>query len=162
MIQDNLPTSAYGVIRLLPDSKQEVETFARQLIRSVESGEVSALQIAATLKMIDKVSEKFNEATKESQLREANLYPEKKISMFGFEIEKAEVGTRYDYSTCGDPIYNQRLQIFQEAQKQLKEREEFLKGVKESLTLVDEESGETARVRPPLKKSNEGLKFSLK
>lgn len=158
----DLPSSAYGVMRLLPDTKTGVEIFSKQLINSVQNGEVNPLQLKAHFKIMEKVSEKVDEAIKENLLREADKYSEKKFNAYGFEIEKAEVGTKYDYATCGDPIYNQRLAIFQEAEKQLKERAEFLKALHEPLTLVDDESGEVATVRPPLKKSTTGLKFAMK
>lgn len=158
----DLPNSAYGVMRLLPDTKTGVDIFSKQLITAVENGEVNPLQLKALFKVMEKVSEKVDEGIKDSLLREADKYNEKKFNMYGFDIEKAEVGTKYDYAACGDPIYNHRLQIFLEAEKQLKERAEFLKALHEPLTLVDDESGEVATVRPPLKKSTTGLKFSMK
>ena len=159
---NELPSSAYGVMRLLPDTKTGVEKFSHQLISAVQNGEVNPLQLKALFKVMEKVSEKVDEAIKDNLLREANKYSEKKFSAFGFEIEKTEVGTKYDYSHCGDPIYDQRVKIFEEAKKQLDERAVFLKALKENLTLVDDESGEVATVRPPFKKSTEGLKFSMK
>lgn len=158
----DLPNSAYGVMKLLPDTKTGVEIFSRQLISAVENGEVNALQLKALFKILEKVNDNVNEATKESQLREAAMYGEKKFTAFGFEIAREEVGVKYDYSICGDPVYNQRLSIFEEAKKQLDERAAFLKALREPLTLCDDESGEVATVRPPLKKGSEGLKFSLK
>lgn len=158
----DLPNSAYGVMRLLPDTKTGVEIFSKQLISAVQNGEVNPLQLKALFKIMEKVSEKVDESIKENLLREAGKYSEKKFNAYGFEVEKTEVATKYDYSTCGDPIYNQRLQIFKEAEKQLKERAEFLKSLREPLVLVDDESGEVARIVPPLKTSQDGLKFSMK
>lgn len=157
----DLPTSAMGVMRQLSVSKSGIQTFSKQLIESVQNGEVNALELKATFKAMESIIEKVNEATKENQLREAEKYPEKTFSLFGCTIEKAEVGVKYDYSICGDPIYNQRVKILEEAEKQLKERADFLKALKEPLTLVDDESGEVATVRPPLKKGTQGLKFSI-
>lgn len=158
----DLPNNAYGVMRLLPDTKQGVEIFSKQLVTAVQEGQVNPLQLKALFKVMEKVSEKVDEAIRENLLNEAGKYSEKKFSAFGFKIEKAEVGTTYDYSACGDPIYNQRAQILEQAKKQLDERAAFLKALSAPLTLVDDESGEVATVRPPVKKSVEGLKFSLK
>lgn len=157
-----LPGTAYGVMRLLPDTKQEVERFSNQLIQAVRNGEVNPLQLKSMFKVMELVSDIVSDATKVNQLNEADKYSEKKFNAYGFEIEKAEVGTKYDYAVCGDPIYNQRAQILEEAKKQLDERAAFLKALKEPLTLVDDESGEVATIHPPAKKSQSGLKFSLK
>lgn len=157
-----LPGTAYGVMRLLPDTKQEVERFSNQLIQAVRNGEVNPLQLKSMFKVMELVSDIVSDATKVNQLNEADKYSEKKFNAYGFEIEKAEVGTKYDYAVCGDPIYNQRAQVLEEAKKLLDERATFLKALKEPLTLVDDESGEVATIYPPLKKSQSGLKFSLK
>jgi hypothetical protein len=153
---------AIGVIRQVVVSKKDIETFSCQLIEAVKEGHVNPLELKASFKAIEQIIEVVNEKTKAYQLTEAAKYSEKKFTAFGVEIEKAEVGTKYDYSVCGDPIYNHRLKIFEEAKIQLDERATFLKALKEPLTLVDDESGEVATVKPPLKKSQEGLKFYIK
>jgi hypothetical protein len=159
---NDLPTSAYGVMRLLPDTKTGVEIFSRQLVSAVQNGEVNPLQLKALFKVMEKVSETVDAAIKQNLLSEADKYSETKFHAFGFEIEKAEVGTKYDYTVSGDPVYNHRVSILKEAEAQVKEREAFLKTIKEPITIVDDESGEVATVRAPLKKSTTGLKFSLK
>jgi hypothetical protein len=159
---NELPSSAYGVMKLLPETKDQVNRFSVQLVNAVKEGEVNPLQLKALFKVMEKVSENVGVLIKEDILSEADKYSEKKFTAFGFEIEKAEVGTKYDYLVCRDPVYNQRLQIFTEAKKQLDERAEFLKSLKEPLTVVDDESGEVATIKPPTKKSESGLKFSMK
>lgn len=158
---NQLPTSAMGVMRQLSVSKSGIQVFSKQLIESVQNGEVNPLELNAAFKAMEEIMKQVREAITENQLREAERYSEKIFSAFGCRIEKAEVGVSYDYSICGDPIYNQRAQILEAAKKQLDERVEFLKALKEPLTLVDDESGEVATVRPPLKKGSQGLKFSI-
>lgn len=159
---NDLPSSAYGVMRLLPNTKTGVEIFSRQLITAVQNGEVNPLQLKALFKTMEKVAEKVDEQIKENLLTEAGKYSEKKFNAFGFEIEKTEVGTKYDYSTCGDTVYEQRKAALDDAKALLDERIEFLKSLRENLTVVDDMTGEVVTVRPPLKKSTEGLKFSMK
>lgn len=159
---NELPTTAMGVMRQLAVSKAGIETFSNQLINQVKNGEVNPIELKAAFKAMAKIIEKVDEATEGHLMSEASKYSETKFSAFGAEIEKAEVGVKYDYSVCGDPIYNQRLSIFDEAKKQLDERAAFLKALKEPITLVDDDSGEVATVRPPLKTGKDGLKFSFK
>jgi hypothetical protein len=159
---NQLPNSAYGVMKLLPDTKQGVEIFSNQLVSAVENGEVNPLQLKALFKIMEKVAEKVDGKIKENLLREAGKWSEKTFHAYGFEIEKTEVGAKYDYLSCGDPIYEQRHAIWKAAEEQLKERAEFLKALRESVTLVDDESGEVATIHPPVKRSTEGLKFTMK
>jgi hypothetical protein len=159
---NNLPSSAYGVMKLLPDTKQGVEIFSNQLVSAVQNGEVNPLQLKALFKIMEKVAEKVDAQIKDNLLREADKWAEKKFNLYGFDIEKCEVGTKYDYLACGDPIYEQRHAILEAAKAQLEERATFLKSLTAPLTIVDDESGEVATVRPPVKKSTEGLKFSMK
>lgn len=155
------PTSAHGVMKLLPDSKQGVEIFSRQLITAVHDGQENALRIKALFKILEKVSEKFDAETKVNQMNEAAKYGEKRFQAFGFEIEQADFG-KYDYLTCGDPVYEQLHAEMKAIQEKMKQREAFLKSIKDSMTIVDEASGEVSKVRPPVKKGAEGLKLTLK
>lgn len=161
-MNDNLPSTAYGVMRLLPGSKREVEVFSNQLITAVQNGEVNPLQLKAFFKSMEAVIEKVDEATKVNLLNEADRYPGDKFEAYGFEIQKGVNGVKYDYLTCGDPIYEQLDSSMKSLKTQLSEREAFLRTIKEPLLLVDTESGEQATVKPPQKKGTPGLKFFLK
>jgi hypothetical protein len=44
---NELPSTAFGVMRLLPDTKTGVQTFSNQLIQAVRNGEVNPLQVKA-------------------------------------------------------------------------------------------------------------------
>jgi hypothetical protein len=50
-----LPTSALGVVKLFPESKQQVEIFSAQLVESVKHGLVNPLALKSTHKMIELV-----------------------------------------------------------------------------------------------------------
>lgn len=158
---NDLPNTAIGTLSLMPSTKDEVDRFAAQLIRSVEEGQVNPLGLKATLKMIEKVIEKVDKATRDNQMTEALKY-QKTFNAYGFEIQRTEVGTEYDYLSCGDTVYEQRHAAVESAKSLLKDREAFLRSLREPLTVVDENSGEVSTINPPLKKSTTGLKFSLK
>lgn len=158
----DLPNTAMGVIRQLSVSKPGIEMFCKQLISSVKNGEVNPLELKAFLKTMEKIIEQVDKETKDEQLNEAMRYSERKFTAYGCEMEQCEVATKYDYVSCGDPVYNQRLRIAEEAKAQLDERSAFLKALREPLTIVDDESGEVATVCPPIKRSISGIKVSIK
>lgn len=154
--------SAIGVVRLFPESKKEVEVFSNSLIQSVRDGVVNPIYLKATLKMIEQVIKRVDEATKENQLTEAGKYPGSDFEAYGFKIQKTEVGTDYDYLSTGDIVYEQRHAALESAKNLLNERAAFLRSVREPMTAVDDQSGEVYTITPPLKKSTTGLKFTLK
>lgn len=156
-----LPSTAFGVIRLLPDSKEQIKTFSQQLIKAVHEGEVNALQLKAMFKILEKVIEKVDEGTKENQLRAAGLYSEKQFSAYGCDIEKVEVAVKYDYSVCGDKAWEMFSVAEKTAADSRKQREVFLKSMKDPISILDEETGEVITVRPPVKTSKDGLKFTV-
>lgn len=161
-MQDNLPTTAIGAARLLPTTQTQVDIFSDQVIESVRQGEANPLEVLVILKAFAKASERILNEVRENYVREADKYPEKSFEAFGAKLEKGEVGTSYDYSVCNDPIYNRLWEVSFEANGQLKERETFLRALKQPMTIVDEATGETVKVIPPLKKSTSSVKVTIR
>jgi hypothetical protein len=159
---DNLPTTAIGAIRLLANTQVQIDVMSDQLIESVRQGEVNPLEVLVTLKAFEKVADRVLKEIRDNFVTESNKYPERIFEFAGNKIEKAEVGTKYDYSICNDPIYNFRLDISKKANEQLKEREEFLKTLKNPMTVVDDDSGEITTITPPFKTYTTSLKVTIK
>lgn len=146
----------------MPASMAQVDAFSDELIRAVKEGELDPLQLRATIKATEMVLERVNKETQAEQLTAAEKYPGEKFEAFGCTMQKGDVYTSYDYASSGDPVYAKLQEIAKQAQAQLKEREAFLKTLKQPLTVVDEGTGEVARLTPPLKKSVAGLKVTVK
>lgn len=153
------PTS---VINLLPSTSDEMNRFANNVIQAVKNGEENPLQMLVQIRAMEKAFKIITEKIKENYLTESEKYPGDKFDFKGNQIQKGDVHTEYDYTVCADPIWEQRKTILDMAESQLKERQEFLKTLREPITIVDDESGEVATVRPPLKKSTPGLKITIK
>ena len=159
---NELPNTAISTLSLMPSNKDEVTRFAGQLIKSVQDGDVNPLALKATLKMIEKVIEKVDKATRENQITESMKYSEKTFNAYGFEIQRTEVGTEYDYLSCGDDVYNERHAAVESAKSLLNDRAAFLRSLREPMAVVNEQTGEVTTIHPPLKKSTTGLKFTLR
>lgn len=157
-----VPATAIGVLRLFEVSQTGIDVFSDQLIKSVQEGEVDPLELRAMIKSLEVICERVNKATQENQLRAAELHPGDKFNAFGVVFQKGDVYTKYDYTVCKDPVYNQRAAILESASEQVKERETFLKSIKTSMTIVDESSGDIVTIYPPAKKTTPGLKLSIK
>jgi hypothetical protein len=159
---DNLPSSPLGVLKQFSISRTGVDVFSDGIIESVQNGEMNALELRAHCKAMESIIERVNKETQSHQLKEAANYPEDKFSAFGMEFTKADTYTKYDYSVCNDPVWNQLKKVLDSGNEQLKEREAFLKQVKKPLTELDEGSGEIITIQPPKVTRTAGLKVSMK
>lgn len=149
-------------MHLMPASQAQVDRFSDELIRAVKEGEVNPLQLRATIKATEMVLDRVNKETQAEQLREADKYPGDKFEAFGCTMQKGDTWTSYNYASCGDPVYAKLQEIAKQATQQLKDREAFLKAIKQPTTIVDEGSGEVVTIQPPVKKSTPGLKVWIK
>lgn len=161
-MQDNIPTTAIGTMRLMATTQTQIDVFSDQVINSVKSGEASALEVLIMLKAFEKMADRVLKEIRENFVNEADKYTERVFEFNGNKIEKAEVGTKYDYSVCNDPVYNSLSSILKNTNTQVKEREEFLKALKQPITILDEGTGEVVTINPPLKTSTTSLKVSIR
>jgi hypothetical protein len=76
---------------------------------------------------------------------------------FGVKMTPMEI-TRYDYSECGDEELKELEAKAKEYAEQISDRKNFLKGLKSSIVMVDEESGETSKIFPPAKLVTDAIK----
>lgn len=153
--------TAMGALRLMPNTDKTVAQFSKQLIESVRSGDTNPLELLVFLRSLEAVSELVREEIKDNINTAAEKYPEKKFEAFGALIEKTDFG-KFNYGTSLDPEWEQLDSEFKTIERKRKEREEFLRALKEPMTAVNRETGEVYEIRPPLKKSNEGVKVFLK
>lgn len=161
-MNDQLPNTAIGTLRLFATTQTQVDVFSDQLIQSVQNGEVNPIEILVQLKAFEKVSERVMKEIKPNVLREAGKYPGSSFEFNGNKIEKAELGTKYNYDTCNDPVYKQLMEEGKALSEKIKAREAFLKSLPGQTTIVDDGSGEVITLSPPLKTSAYGVKVSIK
>lgn len=153
--------TAISTVRQLPESKQQIELFAQQLEASLLNGEVSGIDLIRFQKAMEKVFEKIKPTLTETALNELELY-EKTPIIKGCEFSKIEAGVKYDYSGCNDAIYNESIKELEYFKNGLKQRETFLKAIKEPMTIVNEITGEVVTINPPIKSSTTTVKVVFK
>jgi len=158
---DNLPSTALGALKLLASTQTQVDVFSDQLIAAVKEEGANPLEILVQLRAMEKVSARVIKEIMENAVTMIDRY-NGRFELSGNLIERAEVGTTYDYSKTGDIILERRVAIRDAADSLVKERESFLRSLKEKITLVDEESGEIYVVSPPIKKSKTGVKVTIR
>lgn len=157
-----LPSSALGMLRLMPSKASEVASFVKQVVTSIKEGDANALEVLVMLRAVELAAEEIREEIEENIVREADKYSEKKFERYGAIIEKSEVATKYSYSTSKDTVYERLQSDFNTAKARLDERTAFLKGLKKPMTIVDELTGEVVTINPPLKTSKPGVRVYIR
>ncbi len=145
----------------LPSSKSEVMQFAGKLRQELNDGTITALGVARIRKCIEQVFKDIHDDLTPLMREEFDKYGGKTIELMGMKIEGAEVGVSYDYTGTGDPVLLRLVHEAEVANNKLKERQTFLKGLKEKTLLGDPERGEIHEVYPPIKSSTSSVKITL-
>ena len=153
--------TAISTLSQLPETKQQIETFAHSLEKGLNNGQIIASDLLRFQKAMEKVFEKIKPTLIENALNEISQY-EKNSVIKGSEFSIVEAGVKYDYSNCNDPVYNEHFQNLENAKERLKERETFLKCIKEPMHFINEDTGEALTLYPPKKTSSTTLKVSFK
>ncbi len=143
-----------STLSVLPSTKEQIQIFADKLMNELDNGETDALQLLKVQKAFDKVFDKIKDKLREASIEAAEKYGKGKFGLNGAEYEVKEMGVKYNYEHCGDPKWK-RLK------EDLKDRETLLKSLKESMAMVDEETGEVITIYPPLKSSTTTVQITL-
>lgn len=157
----DLPSKPIGVLSMFAHTSTSIDVFSDSIIADVKNGEVDPLNVLIWLRAFEKASKRILEEIKSNLETAAEKYPGIKFQFMGNDVEKADFG-KYDYLTSKDPVYERRLAIANAADTLVKERQEWLKTVKAPMKILDEDTGELVEILPPLKKSNIGLKVTIK
>lgn len=133
--------------------KQVVEIAENEANQIAEAADQSLLPVIVNLKRAKDYLETFEKGLKKSLLTEALSYSDKSFKAHGARFDVKEVGSRWNYCNCQDPVYNELLEKEKEIAEQRKQREKFLQSIKGHMTVIDEESGEAVTVYAPVKTS---------
>ena len=136
--------SAISTISVLPSGKSEVAIFTRQLKSEILANTTNPLPVFVQLKYIEKTIENIlkDEEIEEHFLKEFLLYDKEKIvEVNGAKLNVSEVGTKYDYSASGDPVWMDLDKKLKELSEKKKEREKFLQAIPYDGGVVDAGSG---------------------
>lgn len=133
-------------------------------LAKVHNGEIDPLELHISLKNIEAICKAVSEdkAYKSAVLEKVENNG-KSYEYSNAKIDIREVGVKYDYLNCND-IHLIELQAkLDEFAKDVKTRQDFLKGVPtKGLDVVDTDTGETYTIYPPTKTSTTSTVVTLK
>ena len=134
-------------------TKETIKEQSIALLKDLDEGHFSPLHIAAQLKFIEDVITNIKEEVRQRVVAEKDKYGKDAMTYHGATFDIKEAGVKYDYSHCEDDIWNDLDKQIQALTELRKEREAFLKTLKERFTYVDESTGEIVTLYPAQKKS---------
>lgn len=156
------PDNVMSVLDQFQTSKEGIEKFAALVVAEVNEGREDSLKVALFMKTLEKIAESVNKQLAGKYCRDAAGYPEKTIALRGAEITLCNTSTKYDYASSGDIEWEMAHTAEQLAINKRKEREEFLRALKTSMTAVNDQTGEVYTISPPDVTRTEGIKISIK
>ena len=145
------------ILRTFPQSKVDIQALACNWTNQILEGNSDPIKVAIQIKSIQTVLDQVSAGIKDYVTSESEKYGST-FSKEGAKIEVADMGVKYDYSVCNDPIYNELNDTITLLTKKRKEREEFLKVIPDNGT-VDPETG--AIINRPTRTSTRGIRIII-
>lgn len=131
---------------LLTADRSDLSEMASMMIEAVDDGFADPLD---TLIIAKKGMYVFDAIVK-GMKGKANI-DGGKVSKHNVDVRTQDVGVRYDFTGCGDVVWNELDQQIAELKEKQKVREDFLKGLKgETKYFLDEDTGEEQTFNPPI------------
>ena len=153
--------SAISIFRKLPETKAQIETYARLIKQSVLDGEVEPLTFAAQISALEKL---FSNLKSDSLIKDCILEAAEKYGQKSFENSNAkfnikEVGITYDFSVCDDSEWNKLDSEIKELTEKKKSRETFLKSISGEMEVFGSDG---VQIMPSIKRSSTQVVITLK
>jgi hypothetical protein len=148
-------------LSLFETTKAERQDFAQYVVNGLKDGLSDPLKVHLQVKCMEDLIKQITSHPdyKDLTLDEAAKYG-KSFEIHNAKFEVKEMGVKYDYSNCGDPIYNRLAEELAELEKKVKDRQAFLKAVQPGTELLIED--EVIVLYPPVKTSTTSITVNLK
>lgn len=149
-------------LSLFETSKTERQEFAQSVINNAKEGLLNPLKLHLQVKCLEDLIKQITShpSYRELTLDEAYKYG-KTFEHYNAKFEIKEMGVKYDYSVCNDPVYNSLKIELEALQEKIKAREMVLKSISPQglQTLIEDE---VVTLYPPNKTSTTTISVNLK
>ena len=135
-------------------TKQVINEHALELIQLIEEGHLNAVDMALKVKFMEDLIIAMKERLRENVLAELGKYSKgEDIVKYNANFQVKEAGTKYDFTNCNDPLWDDLNEQINLLQSERKERERFLKTLRKPIEMIDQETGEIITIQQPIKSS---------
>ena len=149
-------------LSIFETTKAERQEFAQSVIKGIKDGLSDPLKVHYQVKCMEDIIKNItNDAEYKSMtLDEAAKYG-KTFDHYNAKFEVKEMGVKYDYSVCNDPVYNKLKAQLTVLEDEVKAREKYLKAIPTTgvETLLEDE---VITLYPPNKTSTTTITVNLK
>lgn len=149
-------------LSLFETNKKERQDFAIQVTNNLMEGLADPLKVHLQVKCMEDIIKQLTSNTvyKDIVLTEAQKYG-KSFEQHNAKFEIKEMGVKYDYSNCGDPVYRELEDKLSILEAEIKNRQTLLKSIPisgQEILIGDE----LVKVYPPSKSSTTSITVNLK
>jgi hypothetical protein len=148
-------------LSLFETSKQERQNFAEQITNNLLEGLADPLKVHLQVKCMEDLIKQITSSSvyKDLIVNEATKYG-KNFEHHNAKFEIKEMGVKYNFDNCNDPILKDLEDKFAILETEIKERQKFLKSIKDSVEVLFEDNIVT--LYPPTKTSTTSVSVTLK
>jgi hypothetical protein len=151
--------NALSTITIMPSNGQQLTTYKQALKNEILSGAHDPLEVLKMLKFAEKaIGDILKDTDIEDCFYEAASRYGKSFEHSGCQFSIKSVGVSYDYSVCGDMVYNDLAAEVERLKAALKKREDMLK------TLPDDGMADPTNgviIYPPKKNGKEKVTIKI-
>ena len=152
-----------GILSLFETTKEQRLSFTYNVMDRLEKGQADPIRVHLQLKAMEEIVKTLNTNERYKELLlDAAQKSGKKFMAFNAEFSIKEMGTKYDYSQCGDTDLLAMLQSIETISEAVKKRQTFLKGIPSAGVQQIDANGEVITLFPPTKTSSTTVAVSLK
>ena len=122
--------------------------------KRLADGETNPIEAVVKAKSLYEVLSLFlkDDDVKRLVVNECSKYGKGETPSFsGAKVQVKETGVKWDYTDCGDLVYNSLVQQMEELKQRMKQRESYLKTITKRKTEIDEATGEIYTILPPVR-----------
>ena len=162
MINQITLNNATDIVALFKTTKEQRELFVNTFLEAINEGNISPLDAHLQIKCMNEIATSITDdlVYKKLLLNEVEKHG-KSFEYQNAKIEIREVGVKYDYSNCNDPIITDLLIKQIALDNEVKQRQKFLQTLPISGVDVLIED-EVVKVYPPSKSSTTSPVIKLK
>ena len=158
---------ATDIIRFdnIPSTKQEQRQLAEALAQKVADGDVSPISAYVQMKSLGNVIDSFlkNKEVKDLAIAEIEKYGKGETPSFrGATMRTGETSVKYDFTVCGDPVWDELNAQLEQIKVQMSVREKYLKNIQSPKAEIDEATGEVYTLYPPARQSTTSVIVTYK
>jgi len=151
--------NALSTITIMPSNGEQLASYKQALKSEILAGIHDPLEVLKMLKFAEKaIADILKDTDIEGCFYDEAMKYGKSFERFGCQYSIKAVGVSYDYSGCGDPVYDKLTEEMDVLKAEMKKREELLKALPDG-GMADPDTG--VIIYPPVRKGKDKVSIKI-